>query len=227
MLQVEGAVQIPAPFDYARATSVGNALELLERHGPESRVVAGGHSLLPMMKLRLARPEWLIDINDLAELDLHRRGRRRAADRRADPARRAAGVRRRRPAVPDRARRRAGDRRPGRAQPRHDRRLAVPGGPGRGPRPPSATCCARRVGHRGARRASGCIADGRAAPRPVRDRRSTQDELLTEIRLPVRPRSGSAYEKVERRVGDWAVAAAGAAVTLAAGRHASRTSRSG
>src|SRR5438270_1902014 len=62
-------VQVPAPFDYDRATSVGDALALLERHGPESRVVAGGHSLLPMMKLRLARPEWLIDINDLVELD--------------------------------------------------------------------------------------------------------------------------------------------------------------
>ena len=61
-------MQVPAPFDYVRATSVANVLELLERHGPESRVVAGGHSLLPMMKLRLARPDWLIDINDVAEL---------------------------------------------------------------------------------------------------------------------------------------------------------------
>ena len=58
-------MQIPAPFDYVRATSVDNALELLSRHGAESRVIAGGHSLLPMMKLRLSRPEWLIDINDL------------------------------------------------------------------------------------------------------------------------------------------------------------------
>ena len=62
-------MQIPAPFDYARATDVDNALALLERHGPDARLVAGGHSLLPMMKLRLARPEWLIDINGLAELD--------------------------------------------------------------------------------------------------------------------------------------------------------------
>src|SRR6478735_10120543 len=62
-------MQIPAPFDYVRATTVENALELLARHGPESRIIAGGHSLLPMMKLRLARPEWLIDINDLFELD--------------------------------------------------------------------------------------------------------------------------------------------------------------
>jgi len=43
-----------------------------------------------------------------------------------------------------------------------------------------------------------------------------QDELLCELRFGIRPRSGSAYEKVERRVGDWAVGAAGAAVTLAA-----------
>src|SRR5680860_182716 len=64
----ECPVQIPAPFDYARATTVDDALALLDRHGPESRVIAGGHSLLPMMKLRLARPEWLIDINDVAEL---------------------------------------------------------------------------------------------------------------------------------------------------------------
>src|SRR5215831_574831 len=63
------AVQTPAPFEYERATSVEHALTLLERHGPEARLVAGGHSLLPMMKLRLARPEVLIDINDLTDLD--------------------------------------------------------------------------------------------------------------------------------------------------------------
>ena len=58
-------MQTPAPFEYERAGSVDDALALLERHGPEARLVAGGHSLLPMMKLRLARPEVLIDINDL------------------------------------------------------------------------------------------------------------------------------------------------------------------
>src|SRR5829696_5237733 len=63
-------MQVPAPFEYERATSVDNALELLARLGSEARVVAGGHSLLPMMKLRLAVPEYLVDINDLAaELD--------------------------------------------------------------------------------------------------------------------------------------------------------------
>ncbi|HET6952997.1 MAG TPA: FAD binding domain-containing protein, partial [Acidimicrobiales bacterium] len=61
-------MQTPAPFEYERAGTVDDALALLERHGPEARLVAGGHSLLPMMKLRLARPEVLIDINDLADL---------------------------------------------------------------------------------------------------------------------------------------------------------------
>src|SRR5512145_126874 len=61
-------MQVPAHFEYERATSVDHALALLARWGSEARVVAGGHSLLPMMKLRLARPEALIDINDLTEL---------------------------------------------------------------------------------------------------------------------------------------------------------------
>ena len=58
-------MQVPAPIEYARATSVDHAIGLLERLGEEARIVAGGHSLLPMMKLRLANPEYLVDINDL------------------------------------------------------------------------------------------------------------------------------------------------------------------
>ena len=61
-------MQTPAPFEYERATSVEGAIASLQRLGPEARIIAGGHSLLPMMKLRLANPEHLIDINDLAEL---------------------------------------------------------------------------------------------------------------------------------------------------------------
>jgi carbon-monoxide dehydrogenase medium subunit len=61
-------MQVPAPFQYRKATSVEHALALLHEYGPESVVVAGGHSLLPMMKLRLAHPEALIDINDLDEI---------------------------------------------------------------------------------------------------------------------------------------------------------------
>ena len=59
---------IPAPFDYARAESAGHALELLAEHGDEAKLLAGGHSLLPMMKLRLAIPSVLVDIGALDEL---------------------------------------------------------------------------------------------------------------------------------------------------------------
>ena len=58
-------MQVPAQFEYEVAGSVDEAISLLRRHGPESRLLAGGHSLIPMMKLRLAFPEVLIDIHKL------------------------------------------------------------------------------------------------------------------------------------------------------------------
>ena len=60
---------IPAPFAYQRAESVAQAIELLGEHGDEAKLLAGGHSLVPMMKLRFARPELVIDIGDLPGLD--------------------------------------------------------------------------------------------------------------------------------------------------------------
>ncbi len=59
---------IPAAFDYHRPTSLDDALALLAEHGGSAKVLAGGHSLLPLMKLRLAQPERLIDIGRIAEL---------------------------------------------------------------------------------------------------------------------------------------------------------------
>jgi carbon-monoxide dehydrogenase medium subunit len=58
---------IPAPFDYVRACSVDAAVSLLAEHGDDAKLLAGGHSLLPMMKLRLADPSVLIDIGRLAD----------------------------------------------------------------------------------------------------------------------------------------------------------------
>lgn len=58
----------PAPFDYHRASTVDEAIGLLERLGPEAKILSGGQSLLPMMKLRLARPAALVDINRVREL---------------------------------------------------------------------------------------------------------------------------------------------------------------
>jgi aerobic carbon-monoxide dehydrogenase medium subunit len=59
---------IPAAFDYVRAESVAQALELLAEHGDDAKLLAGGHSLLPLMKLRLATPAVLVDIGRLSEL---------------------------------------------------------------------------------------------------------------------------------------------------------------
>ncbi|HXR27361.1 MAG TPA: FAD binding domain-containing protein, partial [Candidatus Baltobacteraceae bacterium] len=65
---------IPASFDYVRPSSLDEALGLLGSEG--TKIIAGGQSLLPLMKLRLARPERLVDIGGLSAL----RGTRRLAD---------------------------------------------------------------------------------------------------------------------------------------------------
>ncbi|HET6502483.1 MAG TPA: xanthine dehydrogenase family protein subunit M [Amycolatopsis sp.] len=59
---------IPAQFSYRRASSVDEALSLLTEHGDEAKLIAGGQSLLPLMKLRLAAPEVLVDVAPLDEL---------------------------------------------------------------------------------------------------------------------------------------------------------------
>ena len=204
-------VQVPAPFDYVRATSVANALELLERHGPESRVIAGGHSLLPMMKLRLARPEWLIDINDVAELrhvtedaDVLRIGAltRHATLLASDVVGRLF------PIVHDAER--------VIADPVVRNRGTIGGSLGQAdPAEDLTTVCdvlrARIVIASAGGERTVDMAEFHRGPYETA---CEQHELITEIRFPIRPRSASAYEKVERRVGDWAVAAAGAAVQM-------------
>lgn len=59
---------IPAPFDYVEARSAAHAIDLLRQYGDDAKVLAGGHSLLPMMKLRLAQPAVLIDIGRVLDL---------------------------------------------------------------------------------------------------------------------------------------------------------------
>src|SRR5260370_25047384 len=59
---------IPAEFNYEVADSVDHALSLLDSYGPEAKLLAGGHSLIPMMKLRFARPSALVDIGRIAAL---------------------------------------------------------------------------------------------------------------------------------------------------------------
>src|SRR5437879_6970519 len=60
---------IPSAFEYAKAGSLQEAGELLEKYGEDAKVLAGGHSLIPLMRLRLAQPSALVDINGLKELD--------------------------------------------------------------------------------------------------------------------------------------------------------------
>jgi carbon-monoxide dehydrogenase medium subunit len=205
-------VQIPAPFDYARATSVDDAVALLTRYGEDAHVIAGGHSLLPMMKLRLARPDWVIDINDLHDLDYIRRDGdqlRIGALTRHRTLLESAEVLSLFPIVTD-----------------AERVVADPIVRNRGtiggslcqadPAEDLSTVCtvlgAEAVIHgAGGDRMIGMEEFHRGPYETA----VAFNEILTEVRLTIRPRSSSAYEKVERRVGDWAVAAAGAAVTFA------------
>jgi aerobic carbon-monoxide dehydrogenase medium subunit len=205
-------MQVPAPFDYARASSVDDAIGLLERLGPEARLIAGGHSLLPMMKLRLATPEHLIDINPLESelsyiraegdeirigamtrhrdlldselLGLHFPIIRDAEELIADPPVRNRGT-------------------IGGALCQADPSEDI-----------SAVCAALGAVALVRGRDGGRVLDMAEFHRGPYETAVGEAEMLVEVRIPVRPHGGSAYEKVKRRTGDWATAAAGAAVWL-------------
>ncbi len=70
---------IPPPFEYHRATSLDDAARLLAKHPGEAKVLAGGHSLIPMMKLRLATPRILVDVGGLSDLSYVKRNRKQLA----------------------------------------------------------------------------------------------------------------------------------------------------
>ncbi len=211
-------MQVPAPFEYERATSVEHALELLQRLGPEARLLAGGHSLLPMMKLRLATPEYLVDIDGLAgELGYIRKdsGEVRIGAMTRHRALLESDLLSDRLAIFTDAERVIADpvvRNRGtiggalcQADPSEDL---------------SAVCAA--VGARMVIRGAGGsdnerVLDMREFYRGPYRTAVGEGEMLVEIRIPLSDTSGSAYEKVDRRVGDWAVAAAGARITLSEG----------
>ncbi|GIJ79969.1 carbon-monoxide dehydrogenase medium subunit [Micromonospora phaseoli] len=209
-------MQVPAPFEYERATSVDHAIGLLERLGSTARLIAGGHSLLPMMKLRLANFDYLIDINDLhADLGYIRPGR--------DEIRIGALTRHREllesaelaTAFPIFA--------------EAERVIADPVVRNRGtlggslcqadPSEDLSAVCTTLD--------ASCVIRGPGGTERVVSMEEFHvgpyetavgdAEMLVEVRLPVRPGGGSAYEKVERRAGDWAVVSAGAAVWLDGG----------
>jgi carbon-monoxide dehydrogenase medium subunit len=207
-------VQTPAPFDYERATSVDGAIASLSEHGPEARLIAGGHSLLPMMKLRLASPEFLIDINDLDELTYIDEGmtevRIGALTRHAELLE-SESLARRFPVFRD-----------------AELLIADPVVRNRGTiggslcqadaaEDLSAVCAALKanVVIRGPQGERTMGMDGfYIGPFTTA---VGADEMLTEIRLPLRQGAGSAHEKVERRAGDFAIAAVSAAIWMQGG----------
>jgi aerobic carbon-monoxide dehydrogenase medium subunit len=205
-------MQVPAPFDYARASSIDEAITLLERLGPEARLVAGGHSLLPMMKLRLATPEHLIDINPLeAELGyIHEQDgdvRIGALTRHRDILE-SELLARHFPIIRD-----------------AEEKIADPPVRNRGTiggalcqADPSedlnAVCAALGAvavirGGTGER-----VVEMTDFHRGPYETAVGDAEMLVEVRIPLRAHGGSAYEKVKRRAGDWAIAASGVALWL-------------
>ena len=124
---------IPAPFEYVAAESAAHALELLASYGEDAKLLAGGHSLLPMMKLRLAVPVGAHRHRPADRAGRHPGRRRRPGDRRDYPPRRRRRVRAGPGARPAAGLCRGPGRRPADPAPRHDRRLAGARRPGRRP----------------------------------------------------------------------------------------------
>lgn len=205
-------MQVPAPLEYQRATTVDEAIDLLERLGSEARLVAGGHSLIPMMKLRLTDLEYVIDINDLhdvlgyirvgvGEVRIGAMTRHREL---LDSPELAALF----PIFADAER--------VIADPVVRNRGTIGGSLCQADPSEDLTAVCTTLD-------ASCVIRGSAGERVVSmedfhrgpyETAVAQDEILTEIRIPVRPSGSSAYAKVERRAGDWAVTSAGAAVWM-------------
>ncbi len=206
---------IPAAFDYHAPTTIGEATALLARLGEDAKVLSGGQSLIPLMKLRLASPAHVVDINGIAGL---------AYIREVDGFLRIGGltreseleesdiVRTRYPLLHDTAKVIADP---------LVRNLATVGGNlahGDPANDHPATMLALgaelvAVGAKGERRLP--IASFFTGPFATSLR---PDEILVEIRIPMpAARSGGAYLKLERKVGDFATAAVAAQLTLSAG----------
>jgi carbon-monoxide dehydrogenase medium subunit len=204
-------MQVPAYVEYEKATSVEHALALLARFGPEARILAGGHSLIPMMKLRLVQPETLIDINGLSELSY--------IDVTGGELR--IGALTRHAELLDSAV--AGER----FAILHDAERVIADPVVRNWGTIGGSLCQADPsedlsGTFAALKASMIIrGPGGVRTVPAREFHTgayetvvAPGEMLTEISIVIRPGCGSAYEKVGRRVGDWPIAAAAAVIWL-------------
>jgi aerobic carbon-monoxide dehydrogenase medium subunit len=203
---------IPPSFEYLRPKTVPEAVAMLQQHGDEAKILSGGQSLIPMMKLRLARPGVLIDINRISGLSYVKEeggylkigGLTREAEMESSPL-----VRSKYPILLDTAH--------VIADPQVRNMATVGGNLAHGDpandHPATMVALGAQV-----------IATGLKGERviPIEDffvslfaTALQHEEILTEIRIPVpAARSGGAYFKLERKVGDFATAAVAAQLTL-------------
>jgi aerobic carbon-monoxide dehydrogenase medium subunit len=203
---------IPQSFEYFSPATISEAITLLHEHGDGAKILSGGQSLIPMMKIRLARPEFIIDINRLADLQYVKEeggflkigGLTREADLEASNL-----IRSKYPIILDTAALIADP---------QVRNLATVGGNlahGDPANDHPATMLAL---------GAEIIATGRSGERTIPvsgfflsvfTTALEHGEILTEIRIPIPPSgSGGAYFKLERKVGDFATVGVAAQVTL-------------
>ena len=206
---------IPPVFDYHCPKTLGEAVALLSKLGDAAKVVSGGQSLLPMLKIRLAAPEHLIDIGKIPGLSYLREegGMLKIGGCTPEVALEESDlIRSRYPILYDTTR--------VIADPLVRNRATVGGNLAHGD--PANDHPATMIALRAQVVATGPKGE-RVIPvnqffRGLFSTALAADEILTEIRIPIPPgRSGGAYVKLERKVGDFATAAAAAQVTLTAG----------
>jgi aerobic carbon-monoxide dehydrogenase medium subunit len=203
---------IPQSFEYFSPTTVSEAINLLHEHGDEAKILSGGQSLIPMMKIRLARPEYIVDINRLAGLQYVKEeggflkigGLTREADLEASSL-----IRSKYPIILDTA--------ASIADPQVRNMATVGGNLAHGDPANDHPATMLALG-------AEIIATGRSGERTISVNEFflsvfttalVHGEILTEIRIPIPPSgSGGAYFKLERKVGDFATVGVAAQVTL-------------
>lgn len=205
---------IPPPFEYVRPKTILDAIALLQQHGETAKILSGGQSLIPMMKVRLARPGYLIDINQIEGLQYVKEDNRylkiggltREADLEASDL-----IRTKYPIIFDTA--------TCIADPQVRNLATVGGNLAHGDPANDHPATMLALG-------AEVIAVGPEGERaiPVKDfflsvftTALKHEEILTEIRIPIpSPRSAGAYVKLERKVGDFATVGVAAQLTLSA-----------
>lgn len=203
---------IPQSFEYFRPQTISEAVALLQKHGEDAKVLSGGQSLIPMMKVRLARPEYIVDINRIAGLEYIKEeggflkigGLTREADLEASSL-----IQSKYPIILDTARMIA--------DPQVRNMATVGGNLAHGDPANDHPATMLALG-------AEIIATGPAGERSIAIKdfflslfttALEHGEILTEIRVPVPPQgSGGAYFKLERKVGDFATAGVAAQVTI-------------